>query len=482
LPSKIRDPKRFSEHFRVPHERLSARGALDPFLNVDTRLFIDPLLLERSAHAEMQAAHVDWLAHFTEIIRLLNATKALDDAPWRAVKRRFRSPEFKGTCLGYGAGSIVGSGIGPKLGSRLLATAHEIVKLGVQDPNLFPLLALFEEDVGLDRISDLTTNVIGPRLAEFTARVLDDTAIRKAVFEISGKRYSLPVNPFVTDRGKPLPVVLVPTDVLSELPIATDWDDIDTVVTRNAEYRARLNKAIGDIWGRFSRRSKRENRDIFLANREAFEALLAAVNKIKKRPYDVEGDPQGMLAWLELGQAAAAANPVNLALLQQTPAGVREVVAKIVEQYKQTVERQGLWKSLYDSNDKPLHESYAQRLFFAMALSYCKANNLAISPETNSGGGPVDFVVSQGFDAKVIVELKLSTNTRLRHGYETQLEVYKDAEETPNALFVVLDVDGGSNSQIEDALKMETDARNAGRYPSEVVIIDAKRKKSASKR
>ena len=91
------------------------------------------------------------------------------------------------------------------------------------------------------------------------------------------------------------------------------------------------------------------------------------------------------------------------------------------------VENKGLWKELWDENGKPRKEKASQRLFFAVAYSYCKANNIDLTPEADSGNGPVDFKLSQGFDSKLVVEVKLSTNGRLVHGYEKQLEIYKKA-------------------------------------------------------
>src|SRR4051812_30127938 len=39
-----------------------------------------------------------------------------------------------------------------------MTTAKQIVELGVEDPDLFVAMALFEEGVGPDRVSDMTTN------------------------------------------------------------------------------------------------------------------------------------------------------------------------------------------------------------------------------------------------------------------------------------------------------------------------------------
>ena len=232
---------------------------------------------------------------------------------------------------------------------------------------------------------------------------------------------------------------------------------------------------------RHTRKSKAENRALFLRDRESFESLIAAAQAVPKQAYDFAGDPEGLSAWLELGQTAAAANPLRFELRSQDAAGVRQVLTTIVEHVKHTIELRGLWKNLYDANGDPHHESYAQRLFFAMALSFCKANDVGIDPESNAGSGPVDFVVSRGFHARIAVELKLSTNPRLKHGYVKQLETYKASQETEAGLYAILDV-GSGDGRIEEVLRLETEARQNGLKHSPVVVIDATPKKSASTR
>jgi hypothetical protein len=479
--AKTRNPTRFSDHFGIDLAQLEARGAFDPILNADTPLFIDPLLLAQSEHAEMHAAEATWRSHFASVIQLLAATHARGDAPWRAVDRLFVATEFKGTCLGYGSGSIQGSGIGGELKQRLLTTAHQIVRLGIDDPTLFPLLALLEEDIGPDRISDLTTRVIAPHLGDFTTRVMQGFDLQLSPFQISGRTFNLPVNPFVTDRGRrPLPVVLVPKDVLRDLPVASDWSEVDDAKSHNEALRRRINEAIGAIWMAHSRKSKSENRRAFMQSREAFESLIAATSEIPKNPYDFDGDPDGLSGWLEMGRAFAEMYVPGLELREQTKAAVREVLDQIVEHFRHVVEERGLWKNLYDSNNQPHHEPYTQRLFYAMAVWICKQSDVGIDPESDAGTGPVDFVVSRGFHARIAVELKLSTNTRIVHGYTKQLETYKASQDTEEGLFAIVDV-GGGEAQIEKVLALETEARNQRQKHSRVVVIDAKPKPSASK-
>lgn len=84
----------------------------------------------------------------------------------------------------------------------VIQTAKEIVELGVEDPDLFVAMALFEEGFGPDRISDMTTNVILGDLLRFNARILDGLPVPREAMTLrlrNGKTYetALPVNPYV---------------------------------------------------------------------------------------------------------------------------------------------------------------------------------------------------------------------------------------------------------------------------------------------
>ncbi len=90
--------------------------------------------------------------------------------------------------------------------------------------------------------------------------------------------------------------------------------------------------------------------------------------------------------------------------------------------------------------EKPRPEKSAQRLFFAIAYAYCKANNIDLTPEADTGNGPVDFKLSTGFSGRVLVEIKLSTNTKGGRWLFEAARRYREAEEAAAGYYVVLDV------------------------------------------
>jgi hypothetical protein len=262
--------------------------------------------------------------------------------------------------LGYGAG-IRGSGFGQGLSDNLIGTAKEIVDLGVSDPDLFVAMALFESDIGPDRISDMTTNVILEALISFNARIIDELGLSPEAFSIRGARYPLLRNPTQQLRT---PLLLVPIDILRDLPIARDWDGIQSAAARNEELRGRVNKQIAHIWAAKSKRDKRTLRAQALASAKAFATLLDAIHEVGRKEYDAARDSAGVVRWPQAAEEVARAYPLELAVTAApgTLECVHEVTRQMVEQFRHLVETCGLNKELYKENRKPRHESTAQRL------------------------------------------------------------------------------------------------------------------------
>ena len=67
------------------------------------------------------------------------------------------------------------------------------------------------------------------------------------------------------------------------------------------------------------------------------------------------------------------------------------------------------------------------------------------------------------------------------HGYEKQLEFYKDASQTEFALFVIMDY-GDLGTKLNEIQRIQKARIDAGERASEIIVIDASRKASASKR
>lgn len=160
-------------------------------------------------------------------------------------------------------------------------------------------------------------------------------------------------------------------------------------------------------------------------------------------------------------------------------ASICAVVEEIIAQFRFLIEHRRLSEELF-YHGRPRPEKSGQRFFFAVAYAYCKANNIDLTPEADTGNGPVDFKLSAGFAGRVLVEIKLSTNSKLVTGYTKQFERYRTAEETAAGYCVVLDV-GQMGQKHERLLEARNAAVLAGQRVSPIEIIDGTRRKSASK-
>ncbi|MBK1891698.1 hypothetical protein Undi14_16835 [Undibacterium sp. 14-3-2] len=476
---KLKNPATISSEFGIDLADLDKLGIVNVLLNTDTLVFIDPLLLEGSAHKEISVgAYQSYRARFETIIKLLAVSKTENDVPWRNARRLFHFSEISWTCLGYGT-TVKGSGFGKDLVSSTLNTASQIVALGVNDIDLFMALALFEEGIGPDRISDMTTNIILEDLISFSNKINQTLKIPTKKFKVGVNTHDLVVNPY-SDQ----PLIFVPNDIVRDLPIASDWSDISRVVRENEELRERVNDHVGEIWATMTKKDKQNLKKAALESKEAFQQVIDMIREVEPKPYDFKSDRNGESFWTELLNKISKDYPYDLSRYagrKLLPSDVIEIVNKILNQFQDLIENKGLWKELWDENGKPRKEKASQRLFFAVAYSYCKANNIDLTPEADSGNGPVDFKLSQGFNSKLVVEIKLSTNGTLVHGYEKQLEIYKKAEDTNSGVFLIIDV-GGIGRKYDEVQKLRTDFIKQLGKASDIWFVDGNQKASASKR
>ncbi len=470
--AKICNPIHFSEHFEIDPNLLFELGVLDPILNADTPLFIDPLLIKNSRHREIkERGYKLYEDFFCTIIKLLKVSSKQGDKPWRSVEDLMHFPEIKGTCLGYGSQSISGSGSGPHIKNALIKTAKEIIDLGISDPDLFIAMGLFEEGFGPDRISDMTTGIILPALLEFNERITNALKIARQPYSFTLKdgneiQINCPINPF--EKGI-TPIILVPNDILRELPIVKDWSDIARASSLNNNLRKKVNTHIGNIWHGDTKKNKAFLKQRILSSKLAFDTCLELIHQPNiAQSYNFEENSLTLTQMLRFASSIVKEYPYHI----HPSEGIEKIVKRIIEQFRFLIEKRRLSIELYH-NGKPRKEKSAQNLFFAIAHAYCRANNLDITPEAETGNGPVDFKISKGFDKRIVIEIKLSSNPKLVSGYTRQLQTYKQAEQTEKGYYLVLDV-GKMGNKDKELIKLK-DAF------SDIIFIDAKPRPSASK-
>jgi hypothetical protein len=119
-------------------------------------------------------------------------------------------------------------------------------------------------------------------------------------------------------------------------------------------------------------------------------------------------------------------------------------------------------------------EEHAQLLFTLVWY----ASVYDFNREVNNGRGPVDMKVSFGSFDKSIVEFKLASNTKLRHGLEKQIPIYEEANQTKQSVKVIICFTEQQQRNVAELLK---ELGIADRR--DIIVIDARKdnKPSASK-
>ena len=93
----------------------------------------------------------------------------------------------------------------------------------------------------------------------------------------------------------------------------------------------------------------------------------------------------------------------------------------------------------------------------------------------------MDFKLSVGSNSKVIIEMKLSSNSTLYHGFEKQLPAYLRAEETKYGVFMVLQMNKTVDGQMEKVQSLYDSIKDNPDNALRLICIDATTKPSASK-
>lgn len=466
-------PITFSEQFNVPDKVLEATGVFDVILDIDTRVFIDPALLELCAEPEFSNARRKIEKYFSDIITLLRHSKNTADMYWKQADRMLTFTELSGTCFGYTQNGTGGNAIGSVLRKSVLKTIKDLMDEGETDPVLFELLGVFQEGIGCDRVSDLITFILNEEILKYTQRVVEFADIDSITVSFGRQKYKTCRNPY---NKKPL--MLLPSAILSPLPIADSFDDIDWICHENERVREEINSYF-DL-GKKTKLHKSQILTLMHSSTSFRNALVTAYKATPKNTYDFSIDPAGEYVWLYAAREYVEKYPLSLADTPlETIEDVLTVTKTICDRFKALIEDNGLSKLLYNSDGTAKHESAAQLLFYGIADSYCDANDIDLTKEGNNGRGPVDFKLSRGAMDKVVVETKLTSNPQLRHGIEIQLPIYMKQEKTKQAIYLI--IDNGHPKALENFIAFYNKLGKEVKSKISYLIIYAAPKSSASK-
>ncbi len=465
----MNDHTRYHEAFGITAKDFKKLGVFNGFVDRDANFYIVPHMLQDSKIPEFENSYEKYKKHFATIVKFIKASKVEGDRFYRETVKKFIFHEIAHAGLGYSKSGKKGSGIGEKLAEQLTKGAIEIVSAGIEDPEIFELIGLLEEGIGADRISDMLLSILAEEFFMYTENMAVELKIPTKGYKYKGITYKIP-------HYKNELVVFVPEEFIVALPMAIDRDDISMVCAHNEGLRNRVNLIIAQGMEAGNKISKQQLKRLIVKEPALAKELVKLIKVKVNTSYDFTEDATGEFIWKDLAHDFSSSFPLSL----DKKMSVKETVAIICNKYQELIENNGLFKFFHNSDGTHKNEKFAQMLFFTIAQSYCEANNLDLSPESDAGRGPVDFKISQSADTKVNVELKLSTN-RLLHGYETQLPIYNKAEKTVDSFFLIILL------YPKDMKKVKTVYRHKSRYETvekklpEIVVVDATWKESASK-
>lgn len=463
-----------SKYLKLEYE-FEENGIFDIALDMDSSYFINVKLLEDTSIPEFKNSYSKIRKFFEDIFLLLKNSSNVNDRTFKEAKRRFNFPEKMKLGLGYSRGTI-GTGLTGKIALKVLMDAKEIIDKGIIEPEIFHLIGLFEQGIGPDRLSDMYSLIIQDDILKYTVNINKKLLIDKNHYPEYEFKNSLLINPKTNKE-----ILLLPKEILHELPIAYEWEDIDIACEKNRVIRDEMNNIVGEDWSNLSKKEKQKaaRKEIIfekvMKKPDTVTDLVSEFEKYKVEKYDFYNDKIGDAKLCKFFSQEFDKKHILDSVTNDD--SIENVVMKICNKFKDMIENNSISKLLYNDDKTFKGEKCCQLLFFLLADCYCEANNLDISPETNSGRGSIDFKFSKGYSDRVVVELKLTSNNQLFHGLTTQIKEYEKAEKTNKGVYVVID-NKHSERTIEKLNKIFNEIDEKSR--PKLVIINPIIKPSAS--
>ena len=162
----------------------------------------------------------------------------------------------------------------------------------------------------------------------------------------------LPYNPHTRT-----PIILVPKQILRDLPVAESFADIFWIAKHNETLRNELNKiVVGSLRSLTTSERKHRVRESFLNHPDALAQVIAAYESAGAKFYDFSDDPAGETIWYRVSRTLPSAHSLELSLAAKpTIDDVYVVAHQIYEHFKRLIEDNQLCRLLYDKDGYRKH-------------------------------------------------------------------------------------------------------------------------------
>ena len=357
-------PQYFSDHFKIDKSKLKELGVFDPILDSDSRLFVEPSLLQYSSSEIFQDAYKAYHDKFGKIYKALSLCENKGDLHWNIAKNLVDFPEYKSTCIGYG-NSIDGKGSADEFNGKILDSLYSVIDKLKDNSDLLPFAPYLEKGIGGDRISDMLQNIIDEYICDYTASIMQELGLNGDCRHLSKnlqKKYSLLKNPYSKSVIK-----LLPRDILRDITISDKAGDIsDEIISQNWEIRSMVDKNIGNAFFKASK-EKRKSRifDELFADPEIFVKILQEIKDYDVKNYNLDNDRKGVWRWLE--DAKNLTSSTNLFSQNNANDGNKSLIDRvelIITNFKLATEEKGFWSCFWTNAEvgyfEHVHESYSQ--------------------------------------------------------------------------------------------------------------------------
>jgi len=452
---------------------------------IDTKLFIDPKLLEKTSILELKNSRESVLSYFKDLLNIIeksNLTKVTWQLRDEAIKRLAVSePDW--LSIWYWNKSDKWTAIRKDVAIDIIEHSIEMLMVWISDPELIELLALFVKNFWPDSLSDLISHIIYDKLCEYTARVSLELGIKTEIFSYKWNNYLLPRHPIKWSQ-----IIFLPFEILRDLPLATSWEEIDSVITFNQNLRTEWNSIVRNVITDKAKKIRNNNVDKEVA-KEYFKELLNIYKTSEINSYSIINDDK----WYYNISSEAEYFSNYFSKQKNKPKNIDEliiVVKNFLNQFQKAIERNRWANLLYHKSktwvidsEKFHNEDVSQTLFYILADQFCERFNIMLSGESDAWKWPVDFAMWVWYKEKVLVEIKKSDNWNIVKWFNNQLENYKDSENAKYWFYVILelwDEDTKRHKNVEKLIDLYPDLKNE-KNNSEIFLIDARIYKSASK-
>ncbi len=469
----------YSRFFKVKHRDFVKKGVYNAFLDQDSLLHIDPLLLKGSEIPEFKNAYTEFFNYFRLFIPLVKASKAdnLQDRFFNQMVKRFTFKEIPNTGLGFSKGNTRGRGISGTISIQLAHSAYTIIKAGIEDPEIFGLMQLIEDNMAADRISDMAIAILQRHFLEYTQRIALEMGLTTHSYTFEyGVMFQIP---FYKDK----PIHFIPESFLANLPVAHDFEEIDNVCNYNNRLKRKIAELIGVNWAEYKNYKKKDWKNLIVGNKDCYKAAISFYKNLNAIPYDFTADNKKQYQVVLLQELLDEIPFQKPTEYENEEEEVYKLMLAMCHQFKHLVEHNRISELFYRNNRTP-DETDWQLLLYTVADTYKIAGNLdlSITREDNPGVGEIDFHITKGSRANSVIEIKRSTNENLIHGYRTQLPAYMKAERAQSGIFMVI-MEKDNIDEIKQKIgEVQKDMENKGEYIPEIVYINGMRQYSASNR